>query len=61
MEMYTQGIAQILAEPKFAADTGPIPDEGFNGSLGKNGAKWLRTATGPTPGPPPPCGIQNVL
>ena len=30
------------------------------GSAG-NGARCARTATGPTPGPPPPCGMQNVL
>ena len=51
----------MLAEPKFAAETGPTPSDGFNGSLGKKGMRWLRTATGPTPGPPPPWGIQNVL
>ena len=32
-------MAQILAEPKFAADTGPIPDDGDNGSLGRNGLR----------------------
>ena len=28
---------------------------------GRNGARCACTATGPTPGPPPPCGMQNVL
>jgi hypothetical protein len=39
MEMYTHGIAQILADPKFAADTGPIPIDGCSGSLGRNGMR----------------------
>src|SRR6266545_2519216 len=29
--------------------------------VGRYGARWARAATGPTPGPPPPCGMQNVL
>ncbi len=28
---------------------------------GRNGARWDRTPTGPAPGPPPPCGVENVL
>jgi len=28
---------------------------------GRNGTRSATTATGPTPGPPPPCGMQNVL
>lgn len=28
---------------------------------GKNGAKCFFTPIGPMPGPPPPCGMQNVL
>ena len=56
----------MLAEPNGAADTGPtgtLPDSvPFSPTTpGKNGAKCARTPTGPTPGPPPPCGIQNVL
>ena len=31
------------------------------GWFGRYGARWLRTATGPMPGPPPPCGMQKVL
>ena len=31
------------------------------GLLGKKGAKCFATQIGPTPGPPPPWGIANVL
>ena len=31
------------------------------GGSGRNGARCSRTATGPTPGPPPPWGMQKVL
>ena len=34
---------------------------GRSGWLGRNGARCARTPIGPTPGPPPPCGMQNVL
>ncbi|CAB4624940.1 unannotated protein [freshwater metagenome] len=55
----------MLAEPNGAAETGPGPDAGpaviSSGWLGKKGAKCARAITGPTPGPPPPCGIANVL
>ena len=42
---------------------GPVagPAKTSIGWLGKNGARCAREITGPTPGPPPPCGIQNVL
>ena len=33
----------------------------IDGSPGKNGARCFATPIGPTPGPPPPCGMQNVL
>ena len=29
--------------------------------FGKNGTRCFATQIGPTPGPPPPCGIANVL
>ena len=55
------------AEPKRVEATGmpaapasPVPRPGV-GSPGRNGARCAATATGPTPGPPPPCGMQNVL
>ena len=34
---------------------------GASGCPGKYGASALVTAIGPMPGPPPPCGMQNVL
>ena len=43
------------------ADAGLRAGRGCSGWLGRNGARCARTATGPTPGPPPPCGMQNVL
>src|SRR5205807_4984742 len=42
---------RIPADPYGAAET----------CSGRYGARCARTATGPTPGPPPPCGMQNVL
>src|SRR5690606_31591275 len=58
---YIHEIARIPAEPYGAADTGPTGDSGANGCPGRYGARCARTATGPTPGPPPPWGMQNVL
>ena len=53
------------AEPQGADETGPGPvagpASGCSGWLGRYGARWAPTATGPTPGPPPPCGMQKVL
>ena len=64
--MYTNGIGRMPAEPNGAAETRPT--RASPGSLpcsfttpGRYGARWARTATGPTPGPPPPCGMQKVL
>ena len=55
----------MLAEPKGAAEIGPGPVAGpalaSSGWLGKNGARCDFAITGPTPGPPPPCGMQKVL
>ena len=63
--MYAHEIGKILAEPNGAADIGPGPVAGpaelSSGWLGRYGARCARAITGPTPGPPPPCGIQNVL
>ena len=65
IRIYIQEIGRIDAEPKGALDTGPGPVAGpansFAGWFGKNGAKCALAITGPTPGPPPPCGMQNVL
>src|SRR5674476_808943 len=51
------------AEPCGAALTAPSarPPNGSRGCPGRNGARCARATTGPTPGPPPPCGIANVL
>ena len=69
IRIYIQEIGKIEAEPKLAADTGPTfdspgcPDclDCASGFPGKKSAKCFLTITGPTPGPPPPCGIQKVL
>ena len=34
---------------------------GMTGWLGMKGARCAFTPIGPMPGPPPPCGMQNVL
>ncbi len=58
-------MGRMPAEPHGAAETGPAPvagpAAGTSGWLGRNGARCAPTATGPTPGPPPPWGMQNVL
>src|SRR5512145_2600194 len=58
-------MGRMPAEPHGAAETGPGPVAGpasaAAGWLGRNGARWALAATGPTPGPPPPWGMQNVL
>src|SRR5882762_9641063 len=58
--MYIQTIGRIPAEPYGAALTGPTGD-GTPTRPGRKGARCDLTATGPTPGPPPPCGMQKVL
>src|SRR5678816_1961325 len=70
---YIQEIGRIDADPYGAALTAPIGcDVTPAGRLaavrapstrwpGRNGARCALHATGPTPGPPPPCGMQNVL
>src|SRR5690348_4169714 len=63
--MYAHEIASTPADPNGAALIGPTPDFGpacsSSGWFGRYGARCSATATGPTPGPPPPCGMQNVL
>src|ERR687885_292858 len=50
------------AEPQGAAETaGPVPPVSASGWPGRNGTRCSRTPIGPTPGPPPPCGMQKVL
>src|SRR5665213_1674087 len=58
-------MGRMLALPNGAAEIGPMPVAGpassRQGWFGKYGARCAATAIGPTPGPPPPCGMQNVL
>ena len=71
MRMYIHEIVVISALPLAAADTEPLPSPlpstaaasapDANGSEGRYGARCAATAIGPMPGPPPPCGMQNVL
>src|SRR5215218_6980670 len=51
------GVPAAADEP-VEAPGAPTPGVG---SPGRNGTRCSATATGPTPGPPPPCGMQNVL
>src|SRR6185437_4670749 len=64
MAMYAHEIGRMPADPcgalaTWTAETAPSP--GWPARAGRNGARWAFAATGPTPGPPPPCGMQNVL
>ena len=49
------------ARPRPARRPVAGPASGASGWFGRYGARCDRTPTGPTPGPPPPCGMQNVL
>src|SRR5690606_39746006 len=60
--LYIQLFGRRLAEPNVAADTiPPLASPPLPNALGRNGARCDFTAHGPTPGPPPPCGMQKVL
>ena len=63
--IYIQEIDKILELPHGAAETAPIPVVGpqslITECFGKKTSKCFLHAIGPIPGPPPPCGIQNVL
>mmetsp|Transcript_20572 Transcript_20572/g.55435 ORF Transcript_20572/g.55435 Transcript_20572/m.55435 type:complete len:246 (+) Transcript_20572:1016-1753(+) len=69
MMQYMYEMGRMEAEPQGAAATAPKawslprPSEPSltRGLPGRNGARWLLTPIGPTPGPPPPCGMQKVL
>ena len=69
MRTYAHEIGRIDGLPYGAAETGPpscvTPPEWSarcaSGCPGRYGARCAFAATGPTPGPPPPCGMQNVL
>src|SRR5690606_9316660 len=62
--MYPYEIKHTSAEPHGAAeiaviaDSPPVATTGFDG---RNGTRCFATQIGPTPGPPPPCGIAKVL
>src|SRR6476469_8383271 len=62
---YAHEIGRIDALPHGAALIGPTPvlgpALGCSGWFGRYGARCDRTPIGPTPGPPPPCGMQKVL
>ena len=54
----------MLALPHGAADTAGWPRRRRSrraGCPGRNGARCVATPIGPMPGPPPPCGMANVL
>src|SRR5437660_8215487 len=63
--MYAHEIGRIEADPHGAAEITPTPASGPASATwpcrGRNGARCDRTPIGPTPGPPPPWGIQKVL
>src|SRR5450756_2261260 len=68
--IYIHEIVRMLALPHGAAATAPIDEvRGVKCEVsgettecpGKKGTRCSATPIGPTPGPPPPCGMQNVL
>ena len=64
MRMYIQLIGKTDALPSGAADIAPTCDAMPMPAVrcaGRYGTRSATTHTGPTPGPPPPCGMQKVL
>src|SRR5690606_20143857 len=64
MAMYAYDMARMLALPQGAADTALMaysPPVFTTACPGRNGFSLSFTQIGPMPGPPPPCGMQNVL
>src|SRR5258708_39981826 len=62
--MYAYEISRMLALPHGAADSAWIalgPPVVIIGCPGRYGARCDATPIGPMPGPPPPCGMLNVL
>ena len=60
-ETGAQGVKGDTGPTGAALPSGCGPAAGTTGCEGRNGARCARTATGPTPGPPPPWGMQKVL
>ena len=61
--MYPYEIRHAIADPQGAAEIALTPCF-FSIDLlvwGKKSTKCFATQMGPTPGPPPPCGIEKVL
>ena len=66
---YIHEIGRIDAEPHGADAIAPkesvhVPSAfsiGITGEFGRYGLRWAATPIGPTPGPPPPWGMQKVL
>jgi len=61
--MYAQEMVLMDAEPKGAPETalmGVEPPVGTSGWVGRKGARCDLQEMGPTPGPPPPWGIEKV-
>ena len=64
MRMYIQLIGSTAALPSGAAETAPTCASAADARVrcaGRKGTRSSTTHTGPTPGPPPPCGMQKVL
>jgi hypothetical protein len=61
MRTYIQLIGSTPALPSGAADTAPPVLPARCRVSRQEGHQVLDHATGPTPGPPPPCGMQKVL
>jgi hypothetical protein len=73
--MYIHEIGRIDALPNGAAEIAPIGALAVGASVfdpvaslpaayrwpGRNRTRCAPTPIGPTPGPPPPCGMQKVL
>ena len=61
MKAYEIGVTPAF--PNGAAATAPefLPSIGITEWPGTNGAKCFLNPIEPTPGPPPPWGIENVL
>ena len=62
--IYIHEMVRMLALPHGAAETAPMgfsPPRLMTLWPGKNSTRCSATPIGPTPGPPPPCGMQNVL